>query len=140
MVRTRIGESNYYFRFYDSFPGDWDDIEITTTRKQDDDPLVVQYEAEVTYPRVRYETLYTTKANRIKTTDNFVRDEGVAHERYAFTGDVWQLRDTFFDVERTSVYRDKAWSPVQRRVRRVEQREPEYFVDKILGLFGGFGR
>lgn len=135
MVRTRIRGENYYFRFYDWFPGDWHDVKIAVTEQHDDDPLVTTYEGTAEYPYVRYETLYAGSAARIKTTENFVRDEGRVHERYTFTGNVWNVQDRFFDVRRTSVYRDNEWTPVHRRIRRVEEKKPEYFVDKIRNLF-----
>lgn len=141
VVRTRIKGQNYFFRFYDYFPGDWHDVQIEMhDQTESEEPQVVPYEATVRYPRVRYETLYAGSADRIQTTDTFVRDEGLAKERYAFNGMTWELQDSFFDVKRTSVYRDNEWVPVQQRIRRVEQKQPEYFVDKIKNLFGFLGR
>lgn len=135
VVRTRIGGEQYYFRFYDWFPGDTEDVKVAVTPQRDDRPVVVTYKGEVEYPRVRYETLYSNKAPRITTTTQFVRDEGIVHERYDFVGTTWRLRDSYFDVEHTSIYRDDEWVPVRNRLRRVEENQPELFVDKIRNLF-----
>ncbi len=137
IIRTRIRGENYYFRFYDWFPGDWEDVKVKVTTRPTTKPVVVTYEGAVEYPRVRYETLYASNANRIKTTDQFVRDEGTVRERYEFVGTAWLLRDSYFNVDRTSIYRDDAWVPVGQRLRRVEEKQPEFFLEKITNLFRG---
>lgn len=136
VITTMIDDERYYFRYYDVFPDDWSSIHVEVKPIEDSDPLVANWEGTVTFPRVRYETLYATSADRIRTTNNFVRDEGTEQEHYKFTGQVWEFQDGFFDVKRTSVYRDNEWVEVPRRIRRVEEKQPEYFIDKIANLFG----
>ena len=68
--------------------------------------------------------------------NDFIRDEGVQKEMYEFDGAKWELKSSIFEVRKTSVYDKDRWMASRGRIRRVEEEQPELFVDKLRNLFG----
>jgi hypothetical protein len=133
IVKIPSGQESYYYKYYDEFPGDREDVIITIVPTGEFSPM---YRADVKYHKVRYQTRYTKSDSGAKADNDFIRDQGMQNEQYEFDREVWQLKNSTFEVTKTSVYDNNKWTASQKRIRRVEDDKPELFVDKVRTLFG----
>jgi outer membrane murein-binding lipoprotein Lpp len=135
VVSLPSGEIKYYYRYYDEFPRgvEAEDIKVKAL-----DTIAPVFKADVRYRKVRYQTRYATSSRRAARDDDFIRDEGVQKEVYDFDGVVWRLKSSIFEVRKTSVYGQNKWVATQDRITRIEEVEPEYFIDKLRTGFGLF--
>ena len=133
VVQLPAGDKTYYYKYYDEFPEDTNAMSVTIIPTETYSPL---YRAEVKYRKVRYQTRYTKSRGRAAKDEDFVRDQGIQKETYEFGDNLWQLRQSVFEVTKTSVYKENRWTASQGRLRRIEEEKPELFVDKVRTLFG----
>ena len=133
VVSLPSNNTRYHFKYYDEFPGGSDNIAIAIKPL---DKVNILYKGEVKYRKIRYQTRLATSSGKASGDENFIRDEGVQREVYEFDGSLWRLKSSVFEVRKTSVYREDRWRAAQGRIRRVEEEEPELFVDKVRNLFG----
>ena len=135
VVSLPSGNTRYHFKYYDEFPEGPERVDITIAPLEKISPL---YRGEVKYRKIRYQTRLATSSGKAVADDDFIRDEGVQKEIYEFDGSVWRLKSSIFEVRKTSVYSEDKWRAARGRIRRVEEEEPELFVDKIRNVFGLF--
>ncbi|RJP73438.1 MAG: hypothetical protein C4532_04405 [Candidatus Abyssobacteria bacterium SURF_17] len=133
VVTVPSGGDNYYYKYYDEFPEGPEETSIVVTKAETFSPSHI---ADVKYRKVRYQTRYSRSPGKAEDDKDFIRDEGVQKETYEFDGQFWRLRNSTFEVTKTSVFRNDQWRVSQGRISRVEEEKPEYFVDKVRTLFG----
>ncbi len=133
VVKIPSGQESFYCKYYDEFPEGSENVRIMVASTEQFSPL---YTAQVKYRKVHYQTRYTKSASRAADDTDFIRDEGIQNDEYEFDGAIWHLTSSIFEVTRTSVYRKDRWTTTQDRVKRLEEEEPELFVDKVRTLFG----
>ena len=124
---------NYHYKYYDEFPEGPEGLDIEVNALETFSP---SYEGEVEYRKIRYQTRYTNSSSRASKDNDFIRDEGVQRETHEFDRGKWRLKSSIFEVRNTSVYGEDRWRATRGRIRRVEEEEPELFVDKVRNLFG----
>ncbi len=135
VVSLPSGDAKYHFKHYDEFPEGPAGVDIAIVPLETFSP---SHKADVKYRKIRYQTRYTKSASRAAEDSDFIRDEGVQNEIYEFDGAKWELKSSIFEVRKTSVYSEDRWQASRGRIRRVEEEEPELFVDKVRNLFGLF--
>ena len=133
VVAIPMNATTYYFKYYDEFPEGFEGISVTASPTGTFAP---SYTAEAKFRKVRYQTRYSKSKRKAAADDDYVRDEGVQKNAYNFDGNTWRLRNSIFEVTKTSVFREDQWVATHGRIRRVEEEKPEYFVDKLQTLFG----
>lgn len=133
VVSIPSGQATYYYKYYDEFPEDLDDVTISVSPT---DTFSPSYRAEAKFRKVRFQTRYSKSKSKASRDENFIRDEGIQKNVYLFNGTSWKLSNSLFEVTKTSIYDEDGWKASQGRIRRVEEEEPELFVDKLGNLFG----
>jgi hypothetical protein len=133
VVALPSGDIKYHYKYYDEFPGGPENLSVTITPLE---ALPLPYKGEVKYRKVRYQTRYTTSQRKAVNDNDFIRDEGVQKETHEFDGTKWELKSSIFEVRKTSVYDKDRWTASRGRIRRIEDEQPELFVDKLQNLFG----
>jgi len=133
VVAIPAREATYYYKYYDEFPEDPSEISISISPTE---TYSTPYTAEAKYRKVRYQTRYSKSEGKASNDDDFIRDEGVQKDTFEFDGEKWRLKGSVFEVLKTSVYREDEWRASRGHLRRVEEDEPELFVDKVRTLFG----
>ena len=133
VVALPSADIKYYYKYYDEFPEGPENLSVTITPLE---ALPLPYKGEVKYRKIRYQTRYTTSQRKAVNDNDFIRDEGVQKETYEFDGAKWDLKSSIFEVRKTSVYDEDRWTASRGRIRRVEEEQPELFVDKVQNLFG----
>jgi hypothetical protein len=133
VVEIPSGDSTYHYKYYDEFPEGPEKIKISIVPTDKFSPT---YKAEAKYRKVRYQTRYTRSSGKAAADDDFIRDEGIQEDTFEFDGEKWRLKNSIFEVFKTSVYRKDQWMVSRGRLRRVEEEKPELFVDKVRTLFG----
>ena len=123
----------YHYKYYDEFPEGPEGLDIEIKPLETFSP---SYEGKVEYRKIRYQTRYTNSRARASKDNDFIRDEGVQREEHEFDRGKWRLKSSVFEVRSTSVYGEDRWRATRGRIRRVEEEEPELFVDKVRNLFG----
>jgi hypothetical protein len=132
VLSVTINGKTYYYKFYDEFP---EGAEKATVTVEKTDTLSPSYTAEAKYRKIRYQTKYLKSRSKASSDADFIRDEGIQKNTYAFDGKVWRLRSSIFEITKSSLYREDQWVASQ-RIKRIEEEKPEYFVDKLRTLFG----
>jgi len=133
VVAVPINKSTYYYKYYDEFPEATEQIKITVTPTGSLSPA---YTADAKYRKIRFQTRYSKSQGKAADDENFIQDEGIQQNSYAFEGNAWRLRSSVFEVTKTSIYREDQWVASHGRINRLEEEKPEYFVDKLRTLFG----
>jgi len=133
IVSIPSGSATYLYKYYDEFPEDVDNVSISINPTETFSP---SYRAEAKFRKIRFQTRYSKSRSKASRDNNFIRDEGIQKNTYLFNGSTWQLSSSIFEVTKTSIYDENGWTASQGRIRRVEEEEPELFVDKLGNLFG----
>ena len=133
VVEIPSGNTIYYYKYYDEFPEGPEGANISISPTEE---LASSYRGEAKYRKVRYQTRYTRSRGKAAEDDDFIRDEGIQNDTFEFDGEKWQLKDSIFEVIKTSIYREDQWTVSRGRLRRMEEEKPELFVDKVRTLFG----
>ena len=135
MVVMPSGDVKYHYKYYEEFPDGPEKVDLTVTPTE---KLTPPFEGEARYRKVLFQTRYSQSKSTAAKDNDFIRDEGIQTDAYEFDGKKWRLKSSVFEVRKTSVYDEKGWRATQGRLRRVEEEEPELFIDKAKNLFGIF--
>lgn len=133
IITLRSRGATYYYKYYEDFPEGAENIRVSVTPTETFNPA---FKGEAKYQKIRYQTRYTTSESRASADDDFIRDEGTQNETHEFDGTKWNLTSSVFKVTKTSVYRQDRWRSSRGRLRRVEEEQPDLFVDRVRNLFG----
>lgn len=133
VVSIPSGSTAYFYKYYDEFPEDVHSVSISISPTETFSP---SYRAEAKFRKIRFQTRYSKSGSKASRDDNFIRDEGIQKNTYLFNGSTWKLSNSIFEVTKTSIYEENGWTASQGRIRRVEEEEPELFIDKLGNLFG----